>query len=84
MMSTALGSSKPLANPRLCLVGFFNLMLADTNHSTAAAAALPSDKNSNRYFITLPSQQGSAPQAAWCNRPDTHRGKVMMALMYFF
>jgi hypothetical protein len=29
VMSTALGSSKPLSNPRLILLGVFSLMLAD-------------------------------------------------------
>jgi hypothetical protein len=51
MMSTALGSSKPLSNPCLILFGFFSLVLADTNRSTAAAAAQPSDMNSHGYFI---------------------------------
>ena len=56
MMSTALGSSKPFSNPRLMRRGIFSLTLADTNHSSAAAAAQPSDINSHRCFIPRPSQ----------------------------
>jgi hypothetical protein len=55
MIRIALGSSsKPLSNPGLILLDFFNLVLADTNQSTAAAAAQLSDANSHRYFITPP------------------------------
>ena len=54
MMRRAFGSSKPLSNPCLILFGFFNLMLADTNHGTAAAAAQHSDMNSHRCFIRPP------------------------------
>jgi hypothetical protein len=55
MVSTALGSSRLLSNPRLILFGFFNLMLADINQSTAAAAAQPSDINSHKSFNPVPS-----------------------------
>ncbi|WP_426424779.1 hypothetical protein [Bradyrhizobium genosp. A] len=46
-----MGSSKPLSNLCLFTFRFFNLVLADANHSTAATAAPPSDKNSHRCFI---------------------------------
>jgi hypothetical protein len=54
MMSTALGSSKPLSNPRLTRCGFLSLTLADTHHSSPAAAAQLSDINSHRCFHPTP------------------------------
>jgi hypothetical protein len=42
-----LGSSKPLSKPRLIEFRFFNLTLAEANHSIAAAAAQPFRLNSH-------------------------------------